>query len=137
MIRVVIDTNILVSALLQPESLPAAVLTLGLSGKVQLCVSEAVFAEYDEVIRRPHLKRPPDVIEGTLQSIRKLGHWVKPNVRVTESTDPDDNIFLECAQAGKADYLVTGNQRHFPDRWKKTNVIGARELIERVMEQDK
>ena len=67
MIRVVIDTNILVSALLQPESLPAAVLMLALSGEVQLCVSDAVFAEYDEVIRRPHLKRTPDVIEGTFQ----------------------------------------------------------------------
>jgi uncharacterized protein len=53
MIRVVIDTNILVSALLQPESLPAAVLMLALSGQVELCVSDAVIAEYDEVIRRP------------------------------------------------------------------------------------
>ena len=134
MIRVVIDTNILVSALLQPESLPAAVLMLALSGKVQLCVSGAVFAEYDEVIRRPHLRRPPDVIEGTLQLIRKQGHWVKPKVSVDECSDPDDNIFLECAEAAKADYLVTGNQRHFPGRWKKTRVIGARELIELLME---
>ena len=75
MIRVVIDANILVSALLQPEGLPAAVLMLALSGEVQLCVSDAVFAEYTQVIRRPHLKRPPAVIEGTLQSIRNLGHW--------------------------------------------------------------
>ena len=137
MIRVVIDTNILVSALLQPEGLPAAVLMLALSGEVQLCVSDAIFAEYDEVIRRPNLKRPPDVVEGTLQSIRKLGHWVKPSVKVKECTDRDDNVFLECAQAAEADYLVTGNQRHFPDRWKKTKVIGARELIELVMEQEK
>jgi predicted nucleic acid-binding protein len=66
---------------------------------VQLCVSDAVFAEYDEVIRRPRLKRPPDVIEGTLLSIRKLGHWVKPSIKVAECTDADDNVFLECAQA--------------------------------------
>ena len=137
MIRVVIDTNILVSALLQPEGLPAAVLMLALSGEAELCVSDAVFAEYDEVIRRPHLKRPPDVIEGTLQSIRKLGQWVKPSVRVTDCTDPDDNVFLECAQAGEADYLVTGNKRHFPERWKKTKAVSARELIELLMEQEK
>ena len=137
MIRVVIDTNILVSALLQPQGLPAAVLMRVLSGKVRLCVSDAVFAEYDEVIRRPHLRRSPDVIEGTLQSIRKLGHWVKPRITVEECTDPDDNVFLECAQAAEADYLVTGNQRHFPGRWKKTKVIGARELIEILMEREK
>ena len=103
MIRVVIDTNILVSALLQPLGLPAAVLMLALSGEVQLWVSDAVFAEYSEVIRRPYLKRPPAVIEGTLQSIRKLGYWVKPSVRVEECTDLDDNAFLECAQAAGAD----------------------------------
>ena len=136
MIRVVIDTNILVSALLQPESLPAAVLTLALSGEVELFLSDAVFAEYDEVIRRPRLKRPPNVIEATLRSIRNLGHWVKPSVRVDECTDPDDNVFLECAQAAKADFLVTGNKRHFPDRWKKTKVISARELIELLMAQE-
>jgi putative PIN family toxin of toxin-antitoxin system len=137
MIRVVIDTNILVSALLQPEGLPAAVLVLALSSEVQLCMSDAVFAEYDEVIRRPHFKRSPDVTEGTLQSIRKLGHWVKPGVRVEECSDPGDNVFLECAQTGEADYVVTGNKRHFPDRWKKTKVIGARELFELLMQQEK
>jgi putative PIN family toxin of toxin-antitoxin system len=133
MIRVVIDTNILVSALLQPEGLPAAVLMLALSRDVQLCVSDAIFAEYDEVIRRPRFKRSADVIEGTLRSIRKQGHWVKPSDRVAECTDPDDNMFLECAQAAEADYLVTGNRRHFPERWKKIKIVGARELIELLM----
>jgi putative PIN family toxin of toxin-antitoxin system len=130
MIREVIDTNILVSALLQPEGLPAAVWMLALSGNVQLCISDAIFAEYDEVIRRPRFKRSAHVIEGTLRSIRKLGYWVTPIVRVEECTDPDDNMFLECAQAAEADYLVTGNLRHFPGRWKMTKVLSARELIE-------
>jgi uncharacterized protein len=137
MTHVVIDTNILVSALLRPESLPAAVLMLALSGNVQLCVSDAVFAEYDEVIRGPRFKRSAEVIEGTLQSIRNLGYWVKPSARVEACIDPDDNIFLECAQAAEADYLVTGNQRDFPGRWKKTKVIGARELLEIVIAQQK
>jgi len=91
------------------------------------------FLPYDEVIRRPQFKRPPEVIEGALRSIRKLAHWVKPRFRVVECIDPDDNIFLECAQAAAADYLVTGNRRHFPARWKKTQVISARELIELLM----
>jgi predicted nucleic acid-binding protein len=82
------------------------------------------------------LKRPLEVIEGTLQTIRKIGHWADPDVKVTACTDPDDNIFLECALASEADYLVTGNQRHFPARWKKTRVVSARELFELVMEQE-
>jgi len=137
MIRVVIDTNVLVSALLQSEGLPAAVFMRVLSGQIQLCVSDDVFAEYDEVIRRPHLKRGSDVIEGTLQSIRKLGHWVKPTVQAHECSDPGDNIFLECAQAAGADYLVTGNRRHFPNRWKRTLVLSVRELIELLVEREK
>ncbi len=135
MIRVVIDTNILVSALLKPGGIPAAIVVLALSRRVQLCVSEDIFAEYDEVIRRPRFNLPADTIEGALRSIRRLGHWVKPTVLVEECTDPDDNIFLECAQAAEADYLVTGNLRHFPDRWKKTKVISARELIELLIEK--
>ena len=68
MIRVVVD------ALLQPESFPAAVLMRALSGHIQLCVSDEVSAEYGDVIRRPHLSRSPAVIEGTFLSIRTLGH---------------------------------------------------------------
>jgi putative PIN family toxin of toxin-antitoxin system len=133
MIRVVIDTNILVSALLKPEGLPAAIVMLALSQKVQLWVSEDIFAEYDEVVRRPRFNLSADTIEGALRSIRKLGHWVKPRVRAEECADPDDNMFLECALAAEADYLVTGNLRHFPQRWKKTKMIGARELMELLM----
>lgn len=135
MTRIVIDTNILVSALLQPRSLPAAVLTLALSGRVQLCLSDAIFSEYEDVIRRPHLKQPPDVIEEALHSLRKIGHWIKPLVLIEECSDPDDDVFLECAEAAGADYLVTGNRRHFPKRWKTTRVIGARELVELLIEQ--
>jgi predicted nucleic acid-binding protein len=62
MIRVVFDTNVLVPALLQPKSVPADALILALSGQVQPCISNEVFAEYDEAIRRPHLKRPADVV---------------------------------------------------------------------------
>jgi len=48
------------------------------------------------------------------------------------ASDPDDNKFLECADAARADYLVTGNQRHFPEFWKKTKVISPREFIDIV-----
>jgi predicted nucleic acid-binding protein len=48
------------------------------------------------------------------------------------TTDPDDNKFLECADAARADYLITGNQKHFPKFWKKTKVIMSREFIDLV-----
>lgn len=130
MIRIVLDTNIIVSALLRPESVPAEVLLLALSLELQLCISNKVFAEYEEVIQRPHLKRPRNVTEQTLSAIQKAAHWVRPMARVDVCSDEDDNIFLECAEAAHADYLVTGNLRHFPSQWKRTRVISPRELIE-------
>jgi len=89
-----------------------------------------VLAQYDEVIRRPHLKRPPEVVEKTLNAIRREAHWVTPTGHVRACLDADDNIFLECAEAADAHYLVTGNLRHFPAKWKRTRVTGPRQLIE-------
>jgi predicted nucleic acid-binding protein len=54
---------------------------------------------------------------------------VVPSRRLEVSSDPDDNRFPECADADRADYLVTGNLRHFPRFWKKTKIITPRELI--------
>ncbi|MGA2267327.1 MAG: putative toxin-antitoxin system toxin component, PIN family [Bryobacteraceae bacterium] len=129
MIRVVIDTNILVSALLQPEGLPAAILMLALSPRVHICVSDPVYAEYEEIIRRPHLKRDPGVIEKTLAAIREGSHWVKPTATVQACSDPDDNMFLECAEAAEAHFLVTGNPRDFPPGWGQTRVVTTREFV--------
>ena len=52
-----------------------------------------------------------------------------PVATVAESCDEPDNRFLECAEAAGADYLVTGNKRDFPARWKKTEIVNARELF--------
>jgi uncharacterized protein len=114
MIRVVIDTTIIVSALLQPLGPPAQVFLLAVSGLVQLCITGEVYAEYEEVIRRPRFRRDEVVIIAALDSIREKGFWVRPTETARACSDPDDNIFLECAQAARAAYLVTGNTKHFP-----------------------
>src|SRR5258708_38374947 len=118
MIRVVLDTNIVVSALLQPQGLPARIFLITLAGTTaQQCVSGDIYAEYEEVIRRPKFGRREVVIEHALHAIRQNGFWVKPSERVNACSDPGDDIFLECAQAARAHYLVTGTQRHFPAQW--------------------
>lgn len=53
-----------------------------------------------------------------------------PSVRIDATSDPDDNMFLECARAGDADFVVTGNIRHFPRKWMKTHIVTPREFIE-------
>jgi putative PIN family toxin of toxin-antitoxin system len=132
MIRVVLDTNIIVSALLQPLGPPAQVFVLATSGSIQMCISEAVYAEYEEVISRRRFQRSQDVIGGALLAIREKRFWVRPTETIRACSDPDDDIFLECAHAAQANYLVTGNLRHFPTSWAGTRVITARWLLDTV-----
>lgn len=71
MIRVVLDTNVLVSALLQPLGPSAQLLPLGLNGSIRLCITGSIYAEYEEVIRRPRFQRGPELVASTLQGIRE------------------------------------------------------------------
>lgn len=134
MIRVVIDTNIVVSAMLRSGSLPEAVLSLATDRIVQLYVSEGILAEYQEVLNRPKLGISLKTIATALTRIREVSLVVRPSQSVNACSDPDDNIFLECAQAARADYLVTGNTAHFPEIWAKTKVVTAREFLEAVID---
>jgi uncharacterized protein len=130
MIRVVLDTNVVVSALLQPLGPSAQIFVMALGGSIQLCVSGSVYSEYEEVISRPRLKRSTEIIAATLQSIREKGFWVRPTQKVQACLDPDDDVFLECAQAAHADYLVTGNLKDFPTLWEGTRIVTPRWLLD-------
>jgi len=130
MIRVVIDTNIIVSALLQPLGPPAQVFLLAVSGSIQLCITGEVYAEYEEVIRRARFRLEKSVIIAALETIREKSLWVRPTENVQACIDADDDIFLECAQAARAGYLVTGNLSHFPGTWRETRIVTARHFLE-------
>jgi uncharacterized protein len=135
MTRAVLDTNIFVSALLQPQGIPAEIFLLAITGAlVQLCMSGAIYAEYEEVIRRPKLKRSQKQIERALESVRDKALWVRPRTKLQVCVDPDDDIFLECAEASQAHYLVTGNLKHFPPTWVGTRVVNARQMWEALAE---
>lgn len=129
MIRVVLDTNIFVSALLQPQGLPAQIFLLAVTGTaLQMCVSGQIYAEYEEVIRRPRLRRSQSEIDSALRAVREKGLWVRPSIKVRACADPDDDIFLECAVAAQASYIVTGNIKHFPSTWTGIRVVNARQF---------
>jgi len=130
MIRVVIDTNVVVSALLHASSVPEAVVNLAVSGSVQWVASKPILAEYATVLSRPRLAIDSARAADAMMRIRMAVSLVVPTVAVDAASDPDDNVFLECADAGDADYLVTGNTRHFPEVWRKTRVVTPREFID-------
>lgn len=128
-LRLVIDTNVLVSAALKPASLQRTAFLLAITKPARLYVSQPILDEYAEVLARPELQIRKGLRLQLLQLIRNHSHIVVPSHRLEITSDPDDNIFLECADAARADYLITGNQGHFPAFWKKTKIISSRDFI--------
>jgi putative PIN family toxin of toxin-antitoxin system len=129
MIRVVLDTNIVVSAYLNEDGLPFFIVKIALARVVQMCASEPVLAEYEELLQRKSYPLDRRRAKLLLDKLRAASTIVKPAGHLSETSDPDDNIFLECAQAARAHYLITGNTNHFPSRWKYTEVVTPRMFI--------
>jgi uncharacterized protein len=131
-LRLVVDTNIVVSAALKPDGLQRTVLLLAITKPARLYISREIFTEYREVLARPELRIRKGLQRQLLDLLSKRAHFVTPAWTLEATRDPQDNMFLECADAARADYLVTGNVRHFPKFWKKTKVITSREFLSLV-----
>jgi putative PIN family toxin of toxin-antitoxin system len=129
MIRVVLDTNVLVSAMLARHGNEALVLRLARMGIFRACVSKSILDEYDLVLRRPAFRLQPSILDELFAFLRAETMLVIPEAAVNVSHHEDDNRFLECAETARADFLVTGNKRHFPAHWKDTKIVNARELL--------
>ena len=111
--RVVLDTNVLVAALLQPAGLCGRLLDLVVDGAAEVCVDERLLAEYAEVLSRRRFHLPPEKVQTLLEFFHQSGIPVIAHPLTVALPDPDDLAFLEVAVSGDA-FLVTGNQRHFP-----------------------
>jgi uncharacterized protein len=128
-VRLVIDTNVVISAAIKPTGLQRTVLLLAITKPARLYVSRPILEEYQEVLSRAELGIRKGLRQRLLQLIENRGYTVTPARSLEVTRDPDDNMFVECADAAQADYLVTGNQKHFPRYWKKTKIITPREFI--------
>ena len=104
----------MVSAHLKSDGLERHVLDLVLAGKLRLAASESILAEYAAVLARPKFAFSQKRLARSMGLVRAAAQIVRPSRRLTIAHDPADNRFLECAEAARADYLVTGNKRHFP-----------------------
>jgi putative PIN family toxin of toxin-antitoxin system len=128
-LRLVIDTNVLVSAALKSESLQRTTFLIAITRPARWYVTAPILDEYSEVLARPELKIRKGLRQQLLQLIKNHSHLVVPSRHLDVTVDPGDNVFLECADAARADYLITGDQRHFPAFWKGTKVINPREFV--------
>jgi putative PIN family toxin of toxin-antitoxin system len=128
---VVLDTNVLVSALLSPFGPPARVLDLILTGEIQLAYDDRLLVEYRQVLARPRFGFDSRDLAGLLDYLAVEGRLVVPHPLDVSLPDPDDLPFLEvAAEAGAV--LVTGNRRHFPaDACGDVTVLTPAEFLAR------
>jgi len=135
MLKVVLDTNIIISAAHSPFSKPALILSMALNENltiVSMYISAEVWGEYQEVITRDKFKYfNQRNVNLLLSQIKKCAQLVKPSGTINAvKIDPADNRILECALAAEADYLVTGNIKHFAfKKIHNTRIVSPQEFL--------
>jgi uncharacterized protein len=129
MIRAVLDTNVVVSAILKPMG-PSGVITdtMG-SGRFRCYLSEALFHEYIEVLQRPKLRLDRQQTGRFLRNLRRMSILVVPTRFLHITADLKDNKIMECALEARADYVVTGNTRDFPAQFQDIRVLTPRQFL--------
>lgn len=112
--RIVLDTNVLVSALWSPEGPPTKVVRLLADGRLHLVHSPAILIEYREVLARPRFGFNRDLVTRVLDFFQLAGLSVPGTASGRLLPDPKDLPFLDAALEAEASYLVTGNLKDFP-----------------------
>lgn len=129
--KIVLDTNVLVSGLLQPFGPSGQIVRLVASGDLVLCHDPRILAEYQEVLLREKFGFDPDRVGALLDEIRAGGIPTAARPLAVRLPDSDDEPFLEVALAGEAQCLVTGNVKHFPTEARsEVEVLAPRAFIE-------
>ena len=128
---VVIDTNVLISALLSKHSDAATVQVLNavFDGTIIPVFNDEILAEYDNVLHRPKFKFSDTNIQLLLDPIKTYGVFAKQLITNEILPDPKDLVFYEVVMAKQDEnaYLVTGNSKHFP---KKPFIVTPNELLD-------
>ena len=129
--RIVLDTNVLVSALLSPFGPPGEILGLATAGALHICHDARILGEYGQVLLRPAFSFRPDLVDSVLDQIETDGVPVAVLPLSERLPDPDDEAFLAVALAGEVHSLVTGNLKHFPERSRQgVRVVSPRDFLE-------
>lgn len=132
--RLILDTNVLVSALIQ-RNYPYFIVDHVLAdSNLQLCISDKLFAEYVDVLNREKFSRFPDFharAQSLLADLESRSLKFEPTQRINIITDDADNRLLELAETCHADYIVTGNTNDFTmSEYKKTRIVSPKEFFE-------
>lgn len=133
MIRVVVDTNVLVSAMISSDGNEALLMLAINHGLVIPCFCADILREYGNVLSRPKFGFSQSEVQSLIELLQQRGLELGSIAITRISPDPEDDKFIACALAAKAKFLVTGNKRHFlQDRLPATVVVTAGQLMEHI-----
>ena len=132
--KIVIDTNVIVSSLIQRSYPNFIIRELFIEQKFQLCISDPLMTEYYEVLARPKFLKFPDFFiraELLLAEIEVRSTKYFPIITLNLISDNDDNRIIELADESKADFIITGNTKDFTfSVYKQTKIVSPREYWE-------
>jgi putative PIN family toxin of toxin-antitoxin system len=113
---IVVDTNVIISSLLKPFSDTGKILRLIIENKIRIAIDLRILIEYEEVLKRQEFMFDKNKIRLVINFLRKSGIFINALPLENSLPDEDDNPFLEVAVSAKADYLIIGNIKHFPQK---------------------
>ena len=136
--KIVLDTNILVSGLLTPFGPGGAIIRMVFSGELIVYLDARILADYKDVLHRPKLKFNKENIIVLLDFIIQYGQFTSNSPLKNRLPAPDDEPFLEVAIAGMVLSLITGNRVHYPSSpFKGINIFSPSEFLEFYRKQNK
>ena len=136
--KIVLDTNVLVSGLLTPFGSSGEIIRMVSAGELILYIDARVLSEYQEVLHRPKFKFNEDYISVLLDFIKLYGQFVSSLPLKNRLPDSDDEPFLEVAIAGKVRSLITGNIVHYPPSSREgIKIFSPAEFLEFYRKQNR
>jgi putative PIN family toxin of toxin-antitoxin system len=131
--RIVMDTNVLVSGMLTPFGVCGEIVRMLTSNTIVLCVDSRILFEYEDVLRRANFRIEHNMIDVLMEYIESVSEAHGTTPLLNSLPDPDDDQFLEVAISANVDYLVSGNLKHFPPRLRcGVMVLSPREFLDAV-----
>ena len=124
--KVVVDTNVIVSALISTSGTPAKILSMILNGTIKILYDNRIIFEYFDVLSRDEFGFSKEIINDLINYFKHDGEFVNSEFSKRKFFDETDKKFYEVYKSGEADYLITGNVKHFP---KEDSIITPKDFI--------
>ncbi len=131
----VIDTNVLVSAMLKRDSVPNNIIRLAFSGFLTPVFNSEILEEYRTVLKRPKFHLTDEIVDDIMAAMILNGVYIDPLKTDIVLTDPKDQVFYEVALAKRCEhesYLITGNIKHFPN---EPFILTPRQMLDTILRE--